>query len=130
MIGQFGVGFYSAFMVAKRVRVVSRSYQPDAEAVEWVSDGSATYRSSRGQGRPGTEVIVELNEDAAEFANDWRLEQIVKRHSDFVAFPVYVGDRVVNRQKPLWRQRPARSRSTNTRTFTSISSMDMDANRC
>jgi molecular chaperone HtpG len=108
MIGQFGVGFYSAFMVARRVRVVSRSYLPDAEAVEWVSDGSATFQvHPADKADRGTEVIVELNEDAAEFANDWRLEQIVKRHSDFVAYPIHVGDRVVNRQKPLWRQRPS-----------------------
>ena len=107
MIGQFGVGFYSAFMVAKRVRVVSRSYQPDAEAVEWVSDGSSTFEIlPADKADRGTEVIVELNEDAAEFANDWRLEQIVKRHSDFVAYPITLGDRAVNRQKPLWRQQP------------------------
>jgi molecular chaperone HtpG len=108
MIGQFGVGFYSAFMAARRVRVVSRSYRPDAEAVEWVSDGSATFEvRPADKADRGTEVIVELNEDATEFANEWRLEQIVKRHSDFVAYPIYVGDRVVNRQKPLWRQRPS-----------------------
>jgi molecular chaperone HtpG len=108
MIGQFGVGFYSAFMVARRVRVVSRSYLPDAEAVEWVSDGSATFEvRPADKADRGTEVIVELNEDAAEFANDWRLEQIVKRHSDFVAYPIHVGERIVNRQKPLWRQRPS-----------------------
>jgi molecular chaperone HtpG len=108
MIGQFGVGFYSAFMVAKRVRVVSRSYLPEAEAVEWVSDGSNTFEvRPADKADRGTEVIVELNEDAAEFASDWRLEQIVKRHSDFVAYPITVGDRAVNRQKPLWRQRPS-----------------------
>jgi molecular chaperone HtpG len=107
MIGQFGVGFYSAFMAAQEVRVVSRSYRPDAEAYEWTSDGSASYtiRAAEKATR-GTEVIVKLKDDAAEFASDWRLEQIVKKHSDFVAFPVYVGERVVNRQKPLWRQSP------------------------
>ena len=113
MIGQFGVGFYSAFMVARRVRVRSRSYLPDAEAVEWISDGSDTYEvRPTDKADRGTEVIVELNEDAAEFANAWRLEQIVKRHSDFVAYPITMrdeasrGDRVINRQKPLWRQQP------------------------
>jgi molecular chaperone HtpG len=109
MIGQFGVGFYSAFMVAEEVRVVSRSYRPDAASSEWVSDGSATFRVGP-PGEPkedrGTEVIVKLKEDAAEFASDWRMEQIIKKHSDFVAFPITIGDRVVNRQKPLWRQSP------------------------
>jgi molecular chaperone HtpG len=120
VIGQFGVGFYSAFMVAKRVRVVSRSWRPDAEAVEWVSDGSATYSiGPADKSDRGTEVIVELNEDAGEFAQPWRLEQIVKRHSDFVGFPITIKssaqetqdsdlqDRVINRQVPLWREQPS-----------------------
>jgi molecular chaperone HtpG len=107
MIGQFGVGFYSAFMVAGEVRVVSRSYLPGAEACEWISDGSASFRvGPADKADRGTEVTVVLREDAAEFASDWRLEQIARRHSDFVAFPVHVGERVVNRQKPLWRQSP------------------------
>jgi len=107
MIGQFGVGFYSAFMVADQVQVVSRSYQPDAEACEWVSDGSASFRvgPAERQGR-GTSVIVHLKEDAEEFLNEWRLEQVIKTHSYFVPFPIYLGDTVVNRQKPLWRQSP------------------------
>jgi len=107
MIGEFGVGFYSAFMVAQEVRVLSRSFRPDAEACEWVSDGSATFRVGPVEKTDrGTEVIVKLKEDAVEFASGWKLEQIVKRHSDFVSFPIYVGERVVNRQKPLWRQSP------------------------
>lgn len=110
MIGQFGVGFYSAFMVADEVRVVSRSYQPDAEACAWVSDGSDDFRVGATEKTDrGTQVSVKLKEDADEFASAWRLEQIVKKHSDFVAFPIYVGDRIVNRQKPLWRQSPRES---------------------
>jgi molecular chaperone HtpG len=126
MIGQFGVGFYSAFMVAKRIRVVSRSSQPDAEAVEWVSDGSATFaiRPAEKVDR-GTEVIVELNDDAAEFASDWRLEQVIKRHSDFVAYPVYVGERAVNRQKPLWRQQPREIEGSEYEDFYKHLTMDV-----
>ncbi|MGC9335713.1 MAG: molecular chaperone HtpG, partial [Anaerolineae bacterium] len=109
LIGQFGVGFYSVFMVADEVRAVSRSYRPDAEAVEWVSDGGARYKvsSSEKEGR-GTRVEIQLKEDAVEFANPWRLEQIIKKHSDFVAFPIYVGDKrePVNRQTAIWRRAP------------------------
>jgi HSP90 family molecular chaperone len=102
MIGQFGVGFYSVFMVADEMRVVSRSYLPDAEAVEWVSDGTTTFRVGPAEKADrGTDVIVQLKEEATEFANEWRLEQIVKRHSDFMSFPIYIGERVINRQKPL-----------------------------
>ena len=109
LIGQFGVGFYSVFMVAKQVRVLSRSYQPEAEAVEWISDGGTSYHLGPAD-KPdrGTRIEVKLKEDAAEFVAPWRLEQIVRKHSDYVAFPIYVGDRAepVNRQTALWRQSP------------------------
>ncbi|OQY23110.1 MAG: molecular chaperone HtpG, partial [Anaerolineaceae bacterium 4572_32.1] len=105
MIGQFGVGFYSVFMVADEVRVVSRSYRPEAEACEWISDGSANFRvGPADKAKRGTEITIKLKKDAAEFAAAWKLEQIVKKHSNFVTFPVYVGEQVINRQKPLWRQ--------------------------
>jgi molecular chaperone HtpG len=109
LIGQFGVGFYSVFMVAEEVRVVSRSYRPDAEAVAWVSDGGSDYRLlPADKAERGTRIEVKLKEDAAEFASTWRLSQIVKKHSDFVAFPIYVGDdeAPVNRRTALWRQQP------------------------
>ncbi|MGD8794966.1 MAG: molecular chaperone HtpG, partial [Anaerolineae bacterium] len=107
MIGQFGVGFYSVFMAAEEVRVVSRSYRPDAEAVAWVSDGGSEYKVSAAEKESrGTRIEIKLKEDAADFANAWRLEQIIKKHSDFVAFPIYVGDKeeAINRQAALWRQ--------------------------
>ena len=109
LIGQFGVGFYSVFMVAEQVRVVSRSYRPEAEAVEWVSDGGTSYHlKAADKADRGTQVEVKLKEDAVEFANPWRLEQIVRKHSDFVAFPIYVGDNEepANRRTALWRQSP------------------------
>lgn len=115
VIGQFGVGFYSVFMVADEVRVTSRSYRPDDTAATWVSHGENTFfvepaqRASR-----GTSIVIKLKEDATEFAHSYRLEQIVKRHSDFIAFPIHLvstedGDtkeRVINQQTALWRQSP------------------------
>jgi molecular chaperone HtpG len=110
LIGQFGVGFYSVFMVAEQVRVLSRSYRPEAEAVEWISDGGTSYHLGPAD-KPdrGTRIEVKLKEDAAEFVATWRLEQIVRKHSDYVAFPIYVGDKAepVNRQTALWRQPPS-----------------------
>ncbi len=109
LIGQFGVGFYSVFMVAEEVRVVSRSYRPEAEAVEWVSDGGTEYRvGPADKADRGTRIEIKLKEDAAEFANLWRLEQIIHKHSEYVPFPIYLGDRKepVNRQTALWRQPP------------------------
>ncbi len=109
LIGQFGVGFYSVFMVAEEVQVTSRSYRPEAEACRWISRGDNTYTlAPADKSTRGTTIEIKLKEDAAEFAAAWRLEQIVKKHSDFVAFPIYIGDRAqpVNRRTALWRQSP------------------------
>jgi molecular chaperone HtpG len=108
IIGQFGVGFYSAFVVADEVTVISRSYRPEATAARWHSRGeeSFTVEPAEREGR-GTTVILTLKEEAAEFASPWRLRDIIKRHSDFIAFPIFVGDEQANRQTALWRQ-PAR----------------------
>jgi HSP90 family molecular chaperone len=127
MIGQFGVGFYSAFMAAREVRVVSRSYLPEAEACEWICDGSASFRvGPADKADRGTQVIVQLREDADEFASSWRVEQIIKKHSDFVPFPIYVKDHVVNRQKPLWRQSPRETSQEEYQEFYKHLSLDFE----
>jgi len=109
IIGQFGVGFYSAFMVAESIRVISRAYKPDAEAAAWVASGEDTYRlESAEREQRGTEVRITLKEDAKEFLDASRLRQVVKRHSDFVQYPIYIGDseEPANRQTALWRGNP------------------------
>ncbi len=107
IIGQFGVGFYSAFVVADEVTVISRSYQRDAEAAQWTSSGGETFSVSPAEREQrGTTIILKLKEDAAEFAQEWKLRQVVKRHSDFVAWPIYVGTERANQQTALWRQAP------------------------
>lgn len=109
IIGQFGVGFYSAFMIADSIRVVSRSFQPDAEAAAWVSTGEDTFSIEPAQKADrGTEVVIQLKEDAVEFAEEQRLREIILRHSDYVPFPIYLQDNPeqVNHQTALWRQSP------------------------
>ena len=107
VIGQFGVGFYSVYMVADEVTVTSRSYRAELPAVQWRSTGDNTYTLTEAEKADrGTEIVVKFKEDAAEYAEDWKIEQIVKKHSDFIAFPIYVKDRVVNQQTALWRQSP------------------------
>ena len=91
LIGQFGVGFYSVFMVADKVEVTSRSYLTDESAYTWISSGEDTYEIIPAEkDNRGTEILIHLREDAADFANDYRLRQTVKQHSDYVAFPIYV----------------------------------------
>lgn len=107
IIGQFGVGFYSVFMVADEVRVTSRSHRPDAEAWSWISQGDDSYRLEPADKQErGTEIVIHLKDDAGEFASTWRLRQIVKQHSDYVSFPIYLDDEVVNQQSALWRKSP------------------------
>lgn len=109
VIGRFGVGFYAVFMAADEVRVTSRSYRPDAQAWTWVSSGGDTYAiEPADRAERGTSVVVHLKEDAQEFAAGWRVEQIVKKHSDFVPFPIYVQGREapINQRTALWRRNP------------------------
>lgn len=109
MIGQFGVGFYSAFMVAEWIRVTSRSYLPETSAASWFCSGNDTYSVEPAQKIDrGTIIEIKLKEDAAEFAQESRLREIIKRHSDFISFPIYLGEKKeqVNKQTALWRQAP------------------------
>jgi len=106
VIGQFGVGFYSVFMVAESVKVTSRSYRPDAEAVTWYATGEDNYHVGVGdKAERGTRVEIKLKEDAVEFAEDYRLRNIIHKHSDYIGFPIYIGDgnAPVNKQTSLWR---------------------------
>ncbi|MCC7209090.1 MAG: molecular chaperone HtpG, partial [Anaerolineae bacterium] len=107
IIGQFGVGFYSVFMIADKVQVVSRSFRPGDQAVMWTSDGSASYTiEDADKTNRGTDIIIHVKEDADEFLDEYRLRNIVRKHSNYVAFPVKVGETVANAQTALWRRSP------------------------
>ncbi|AKT44177.1 molecular chaperone HtpG [Chondromyces crocatus] len=103
LIGQFGVGFYAAFMVASRVDVHTRSMLPGAEPVLWRSSGAGTFSLSTGdREHPGTRIVLHLKEDAAEYTKPWRIKDIIRKYSDFVHFPIKLGDEIANRSKALW----------------------------
>jgi molecular chaperone HtpG len=109
VIGQFGVGFYSVFMAAEWVRVTSRSYKPEAEAAAWYATGTDTYTLSPAEKTSrGTVIEIKLKEDAAEFAQESKLRSVIRTHSDYVAFPIYLnnGSEQVNRQIAIWRMQP------------------------
>jgi molecular chaperone HtpG len=109
IIGQFGVGFYSAFMVAEWIRVISRSYLPEAEAAAWYCTGEDTFTvEPADKSDRGTTVIIKLKEDAKEFLQESRLREVIKKHSDFVSYPIFLGEKKeqVNKQTALWRQMP------------------------
>jgi len=127
IIGQFGVGFYAVFMVADEVRVTSRSYRPEAEAWTWISSGENSYvLESALKPDRGTVIEIKLKEDAAEFASAWRLEQIVKKHSNYVAFPIKLQGRRINEQIALWRQTPSTLTDTEYADFYRQLTLDPD----
>ncbi|MCI6674370.1 MAG: molecular chaperone HtpG [Sphaerochaetaceae bacterium] len=90
LIGQFGVGFYSAFMVADRIEVVSRK-AGEKQAYKWSSDGKGSYSIDPAErDGQGTTITLYLNEDGGDYANRWELEQLVKKYSDNISFPIFL----------------------------------------
>ncbi|QGY39744.1 molecular chaperone HtpG [Pseudodesulfovibrio cashew] len=107
LIGRFGVGFYSVYMVADEVTVTTRSIEPDAQAIIWTSDGRTDYKLQElDEDLPrGTRIEVKLKEDmVSRFANEAALKNIVNKHSNFINFPIYVADERVNTVTALWRE--------------------------
>ncbi|MHA2175102.1 MAG: molecular chaperone HtpG, partial [Candidatus Hodarchaeales archaeon] len=107
LIGQFGVGFYSAFIVSSEVTVKSRSYKASEKGIEWRSEGTGKYSVSYvDKADRGTHIILKIKEDAKEFLNKFKLESTIKKYSDFVGFPIRLGeeDTIINRQTPIWHQ--------------------------
>jgi molecular chaperone HtpG len=106
IIGKFGVGFYSVFMVADKVIIRTKSFRKDEPAVEWQSDGAGDYEISNIDQKisRGTSVEIFLKEDAAEFLQKYRLESIIKKHSNFITFPIIVGTDKINTVNAIWRE--------------------------
>ncbi len=122
IIGHFGLGFYSAFMVSQRVEIVTKSYQEGAEAQRWTCDGSPAYtlepcdREDR-----GTDIIMHLDEDSRDFLSQDRLEGLLRKYCRFLPIPIVLGkktewrdgkmqetdeDNVINDTDPLWNRKP------------------------
>src|SRR3954454_6149272 len=109
LIGQFGVGFYSAFMVADRVEVTSRK-AGETEAWRWTSDGKSGFEIEPGERSvAGTTVLLHLNEEGKQYANSWRLQQIVKKYSNHIAFPIFL-----TYDKSEWNEEEKKSNKTRT----------------
>ena len=104
LIGQFGVGFYAAFMAAKRVTVESRSCAPDETAWQWISEGAGGYEilPAAGDLPRGTKITLELKDEAKEFGTGPTIERIIRRYSSFVTFPIELNGTKVNTVQALW----------------------------
>lgn len=107
IIGFFGMGFYSAFMVAEKVEVLTQSYRSDAKAVLWRGDGSENYEwalSERPEGR-GTTITLYLHKDYDEYAQVWKVREVAEKYARFLPISIYVEGSRIN-QAPLWRKHP------------------------
>jgi TNF receptor-associated protein 1 len=103
LIGQFGVGFYSAFMAGQQVVVTSRSYKPDETGWRWTSEGMGGYEIEPAADAPrGTRIVVHLKEDQKDFASEWRVDGIIRRYSNFVSFPIELNGKAVNTVQAIW----------------------------
>ncbi|MEU8818515.1 molecular chaperone HtpG [Actinoplanes sp. NPDC048796] len=108
LIGQFGVGFYSTFMVADRVSLVTRKAGTEGHGTRWESAGEGTFTIDEAPDAPvGTTVTVHLRpkdeEDALyDYTDEWKIKEIVKKYSDFISFPIKMGDDTLNSMKALW----------------------------
>jgi molecular chaperone HtpG len=103
LIGQFGVGFYSVFIVAKSVKVYTHHWTKDSEHLLWTSDGSGSYQIETVEGqRRGCKIVIELKEDCKEFSETDRIKQVLTRYSSFVQFPIKLNGEQVNTVQAVW----------------------------
>ena len=107
LIGQFGVGFYSVFMITDEVTIETRSAAKDSVGLKWVSsgEGSFTIEESDKQTR-GTKISFTLKKESEEFADEWRVKEVIKKYSNFADFPIHFGEDKVNTVEAIW-QKPA-----------------------
>ena len=103
LIGQFGVGFYSAFMVAKTVKVYTHSWRESEPSLLWTSEGTGSFAIEEVSGeRRGCKIVVELKDECSEFSQDWRIREIVEKYSAFVSFPINLNGKRINTVQALW----------------------------
>jgi len=135
IIGHFGLGFYSSFMVSKKVEIITKSYQDDAKAVKWSCDGSPAYEIDEAEKEDrGTDIILYIEDDCKEFLERTRLEQLLQKYCKFMAVPVAFGkkqqwssdekkmvdtdeDNIINNVEPLWTKTPSTLKDEDYRSF-------------
>ncbi|WP_289732778.1 molecular chaperone HtpG [uncultured Duncaniella sp.] len=133
IIGHFGLGFYSAFMVAKKVEIRSLSYKEGAEAVKWVCDGSPEYTMEpTDKAERGTDIVLYIDDDNKEFLEQARIDTLLKKYCRFLPVPVISGkeqewkdgkyvdtdkDKIVNDTEPAWTKKPSELTDEDYRKF-------------
>ena len=133
IIGHFGLGFYSAFMVSKKVEIITKSYKDDAKAVKWSCDGSPAYEiEDTEKAERGTDIVLYIDDDAKEFLEPSKIESLLNKYCKFMAVPVVFGkktewkdgkqqetdeDNVINSVEPLWTKAPSSLKDEDYKSF-------------
>lgn len=133
IIGHFGLGFYSAFMVSKKVEIVTKSYKEGAQAIKWSCDGSPSFSIENVEkAEHGSDIILYIDDDCKEFLSDTRIEELLKKYCHFLPIPIVFGkkkewkdgkqieteqDNIVNDTNPLWCRKPAELKDEDYKKF-------------
>ncbi len=108
IIGHFGLGFYSAYMVASKVEIDTLSYLPGSKPVFWSCDGSSSYTIGAGhQERRGTKIVLHIDAESLEYLEEPKLQELLNRHCNFMPFPIELNGNPIGNQEPLWLKSPA-----------------------
>jgi len=108
IIGHFGLGFYSSFMVSNKVEIVTKSFKEDAKAVRWECDGSPEYTLEEIEKETrGTDIILYINEESEEFLEPERIQNILEKFCKFLPVPIKFEDKQINNTNPAWTKKPA-----------------------
>jgi TNF receptor-associated protein 1 len=128
LIGKFGVGFYSVFMVSDSVKAYTRTWQKEGEGLCWESDGSGGYSIDKTDGqRRGTKIVIQLKDEFEEFSKEDRIKDIVKKYSAFVQFPVSVNGEKVNTVDALWLRSKSEIKDEEYEEFYKFQANDYDS---
>ena len=108
IIGHFGLGFYSSFMISEEVEIISKSFRDDAKAVRWVCDGSPEFTLEETEkAERGTDIVMHVNEESKEFLDEHRLKEILKKFCRFLPVPIFFGEEQINNTSPAWTKKPS-----------------------
>ena len=108
IIGHFGLGFYSSFMVSDKVEIITKSFKEDANAVRWECDGSPEYTlEETGKDARGTDVVLYINDESAEFLETERIQNILEKFCKFLPVPIKFDGKQINNTNPAWTKKPA-----------------------
>lgn len=118
IIGHFGLGFYSSFMVSTKVVIETKSYQKDSQAIKWESESGMDYNITEcDRTERGTKITLTMNEDSGEYLDKWKLKELVKKYCDFLPVPIFVDGEEANKQKPLWASQPTSTKEEDYKEF-------------